>query len=144
MKKQLMAAVWGLNWCCLAAVLCTFTACGPSGPPEIPVKGKVTFGGGVWPKPATLDFATVTPAAGMPSKPASVVIDGDGTYQVKLIPGEYVVNVTCWEVEMQPDNPSTAKSYIPARFATGADRQKVNVPLDAKGPIELSWDIPKN
>jgi hypothetical protein len=145
MKMQLMATVWRTsNWLCVAAILGTLTACGPSGPREIPVKGKVTFGGGAWPKPATLDFAPVAPAAGMPNRPATVVIEGDGTYEVKLIPGQYVVNVSCNEVEPLPDNPSTAKSYIPDRFRIGEDQQKVDVPLDAKGPVELSWDIPKS
>lgn len=145
MKMQLMTAARRISiWLCMAAILCTITACGKSGPPEIPVKGKVTFGGGAWPKPATLDFAPVTPAEGMPSRPATVVIEGDGTYEVKLIPGQYVVNVSCNEVEPQPDNPSTMKSYIPDRFRIGEDRQKIDVPLDAKGTIELSWDIPKS
>ena len=145
MKKPLTTATYHAGlWLGLCCLLSLFTACGGSGIPEVPVKGKVTFGGGRWPKPATLDFTAVQPAEGMPNKPASVVVEGDGAFEVKLVPGQYVVNVTCWEVEMQPDNPTTAKSYIPARFATGAERQKIDVPLNAKGPIELSWDIPKN
>jgi hypothetical protein len=108
------------------------------------VKGKITFGGGDWPKPATLDFVATKAAPGMPSLPTSVVVQADGKFQVQLVPGEYVVNITCMEVEMQPDNPSTGKSYIPDRFRTGADRPKVDVPLGSKGPIEVSWDIPKS
>jgi len=146
MKMRLTSLNGGSFGCGIFLVLACFAlaGCGPSGPPEIPVKGKVTFGGGAWPKPATLDFTAVQPAAGMPNKPATAVIEGEGNYSVKLVPGQYVVNVSCWEVEPQPDNPTKAKSYIPDRYATGADRQKLEVPLDAKGPIELSWDIPKN
>ena len=127
----------------LLLTLALFLGCGPSGPPQIPVKGKVTFGGGVWPKAATLDFACEEPAAGMPRATVTAVVEGEGNYSVKLIPGKYIVNITCNEIEPTPDKPNTLKSYIPDRFRTGKERQKIDVPLDAKGPIEMSWDIPK-
>lgn len=127
----------------VAMLLGLLAGCGSGGIPTVPVKGQVTFGGGDWPKPATLDFTATQPAEGMPNTPASAVVQGDGKFEVKLVPGEYVVNVTCWEVEMQPDNPATGKSYIPARYGTGADRQKISVPLGSNKPIEVKWDIPK-
>lgn len=135
MKMQFMAMG-------VAVLLCVISGCGGGGVPTVPVKGQITFGGGDWPKPATLDFTATQPAAGMPNTPASAVVQGDGKFEVKLVPGEYVVNVTCWEVEMQPDNPSTAKSFIPDRYRIGADRPKISVPIGSK-PIEVKWDIPK-
>ena len=126
----------------LSLGLASIVACGPSGPSEIPVKGKVTFGGGAWPKPPTLDFAAVKPAAGMPNKPATAVADLEGNYSVKLVPGEYVVNITCWEVEPAPDDPTKQKSYVPKRF-NEAERQKIEVPLEGKKTIEVNWDVPK-
>src|SRR5262245_53434542 len=128
----------------LASAALLLSACGPSGPPKIKVNGKITFGGGDWPKPATLDFTALKTAEGMPNLPQSVVVQGDGKFTVDLVPGEYVVNTTCWEVEMTPDNPNSGKSYIPKAFREGDQRPKVSVPLGAKGPIEVNWDIPKS
>jgi hypothetical protein len=144
MKMRLKAIGSGRTLLLLGVtvLLGLLAGCGSSGIPTVPVKGQVTFGGGDWPKPATLDFTATEPAAGMPNTPASAVVQGDGKFEVKLVPGEYVVNITCWEVEMQPDNPSTGKSYVPDRYGTGADRQKISVPLNSK-PIEVKWDIPK-
>ncbi len=108
----------------LAGFICSLASCGPPGIPTVPVKGKITFGGGEWPKPATLDFAMVQSAAGMPNTPASVVVQADGAFNIKLVPGQYVVNLTCQEIEMQPDNPNSGKSFIPDRYRIGADRPK--------------------
>ncbi|WP_254513129.1 hypothetical protein [Anatilimnocola floriformis] len=137
MKTRLTAATLGL------ALLAMLTACGPSGPPVIPVQGKVTFGGVPWPKPATLDFTPTKPAPGMPGKTITTVAAADGSYLVQLPPGEYVISITCNEIEPSPDNPSTRKSYLPDRFAIGENRQKVTVPVDTKGTIDLTWDVPK-
>jgi hypothetical protein len=118
--------------------------CGESGPPRVPVKGKITYAGGDWPKPAMVDFVAEKPAEGMPSLPTSVEVKDDGKFQTELVPGEYVINITCWEVEMQPDNPSSGRSYIPAKYhQPGPDRLKVSVPLGSKGPIEVNYDIAK-
>jgi hypothetical protein len=130
--------------CLLATALCLLSGCGDPGIPRVPVKGKITFGGGDWPKPATLNFVALQAAEGMPNLPASVVVQGDGSFKVDLVPGNYVVNIECWEVEMSPDNPNSGKSFIPPRFRTGSDRPKVDVPLGSKGPIEVNWNIEKS
>jgi hypothetical protein len=129
----------------LTALLPFLVSCAKSGPPRIPVKGKITYAGGDWPKPAMVDFAAIKPAEGMPNQGASTEIKGDGQFAVELVPGEYAINITCWEVEMQPDNPNSGKSYIPKRYQqTGhADRLTVNVPLGAKDPVTFNVDIAK-
>jgi hypothetical protein len=118
--------------------------CGESGPPRVPVKGKITYAGGDWPKPALLDFVMLEPAEGMPNQTTSTEIKPDGNFDVQLIPGEYAINITCWEVEMKPDNPQSGKSYIPDAYLRGDKRPKISVPLGTKTPITVNFDIPKS
>jgi hypothetical protein len=119
--------------------------CGDAGPPRVPVNGQITYAGGNWPKPATLDFTAEKPAEGMPNLPESVEIKPDGKFETRLVPGEYVINITCWEIEPAPDDPSKAKSYVPEKYhKTGSpERLRVSVPLGSKGPIEVDYDIVK-
>lgn len=133
-----------LGYLICLTLIAVLAGCADSGPPRVPVRGQITFAGGQWPKPAMVDFVAEKPAEGMPNLPTSVELKGDGKFATELVPGEYVINITCWEVEMQPDNPSSGKSYIPAKYhQEGPDRMKVAVPLGSKGPIEVKYDIVK-
>jgi len=132
-----------LGFLTLVLVVAFLAGCGDSGPPKVQVKGKITYAGGDWPKPAVLDFVMLKPAEGMPNQTTSAEIKADGNFDVKLIPAEYAINITCWEVEMQPDNPQSGKSYIPDAYLRGDKRPKVSVPLGTKAPITVNFDIPK-
>ena len=127
----------------LASALCLFASCGPAGIPKVPVKGKITYGGGDWPKAAIFDFAPLQPAAGMPSAPGTAVVEPNGEFKVDLVPGTYVVNITCWEVEPAPDDPSKSKSYVPQRMQEGDAKPKFEVPVGAK-EVKFDFDIPKS
>lgn len=126
----------------LAALLCLFASCGEGGIPKVPVKGKITYAGGDWPKPAIFTFAATQAAPGMPNIPGSASVQPNGEFKVDLVPGSYVVNIECWEVEPAPDDPSRAKSYVPARMQ-GVDKPKFEVPVGAKD-VKFEFDIPKS
>ena len=107
-----------LTACCLL-----IAGCRPAGPETVPVSGKITFGGGEWPKPGMLYFTPIKPAQGLPSRPGRARFDIDGDFTVTtfdkgdgLIPGAYKVGVECWEVPPQMDSPQAAKSYVPTKY----------------------------
>lgn len=127
----------------LAAAFCCFTSCGPAGIPRVPVKGKITYGGGDWPKPPIFDFAPLQAAPGLPATPGTAAVEPNGEFKVDLVPGTYVVNITCWEIEPAPDDPSRAKSYVPKRFEEADAKPKVEVPVGSKG-VDFTFDIPKS
>lgn len=140
--------------CCLtlAVVLTSCWGCQKAGVPLVPVKGKVTYGGGAWPKPGTLYFAVKEPAPDMPRKPGIAQFGVDGKFSVRtftdgdgLVPGKYVVNIECWEVPpSMGETPGPGKSYVPQLYQSGSSSNfMVDVPLDAKSPVEVSFDVPK-
>lgn len=109
----------------------------------IPVAGKITYGGGAWPKPARATFACEEAAPGFEVHPADVELKTDGSFQVSLVPGKYVVNLECWEVEPTMENPAAAVSYLPLTHSSGAQggiRFEVK-PTDSK--VEFNFDVPK-
>jgi hypothetical protein len=127
----------------LALSLCVFTSCGDSGIPRVPVRGKITYNGGDWPKPPLFDFAPLQSAEGLPATPASAAVEPNGQFRVDLVPGTYVVNITCWEVEPAPDDPGRAKSYVPKRLETLDAKPRFEVPVGAK-EVKFEFDIPKS
>ena len=127
----------------VAAVLCLLVSCGPAGIPRVPVRGKITFDGGDWPKPPIFDCAPLKGARGLPATHGSAWVGQNGEFKVDLVPGTYVVNITCWEVEPAPDDYSRAKSYVPKRFENGDAKPKVEVPVGSKG-VDFTFDIPKS
>jgi hypothetical protein len=126
----------------LAAGLCFLTGCGPAGIPRVPVKGKITYAGGDWPKPPIFTFTASDPAPGMPSLPESAAVQPNGEFKVNLVPGTYVVNIECYEIEPAPDDPTRAKSYVPKRMEAMDTKPKFEVPVGAK-EVEFTFDIPK-
>lgn len=125
--------------------------CGGSGRQKVvPVTGKVTYGGGPWPKGGTIYFNPISPAPGFTSRPGSADFGPDGSFVVKsfedtpgLAPATYTVHVESWEVPPSMEKPGTEKSYVPDDFkAGGAKAFKLEVkPGDS--PHTLNYDIPK-
>jgi hypothetical protein len=132
-----------LVWASLAAVSLLPIACRPSGPELITVKGKITYGGGPWPKPGTITFT------GGP-RPASVEFDTQGNFEVAafegrpgLMPGTYKIAVECWEVLPTMEPPSPGKSYVPAKYQNGST-SGFEVTVEAGKPLtDVTFDVPK-
>jgi len=119
-------------------------------PTPVPVQGRITYGGSDWPRGGRLYFVA-EPTAGALTKPGLADFDIDGHFVVTtfqpgdgLLPGEYRVNVECWEVPPSMDSVQRPKSYLPEQFRSGATSGfKILVAADARGPIELNLDVPK-
>lgn len=145
-KSQVHGAIVVLVGCLITA------GCDARSLPTVPVKGKITYGGGDWPATGTLYFAPVTPAANMPRKPGIAEFAIDGTFSAStfsqddgLVPGKYRINVECWLAPPAMDRRApTAQSAVPNKYRAGTTSGfEVDVPADASGPIELSLDVPK-
>ena len=137
----LLLAAWG--------VLLLF-GCQRSGPEVVPVRGKVTFGGGDWPKPGILYFNIDRPAEGLPGRPAMGRFGTDGYLTVTtfsqgdgLIPGHYKIGVECWEVPPSMDSPRPAKSYVPARYQSPKDSGLEVTVVPGQRVVEVDFDVPK-
>lgn len=124
--------------------LALVAGCGPSRPTLIPVSGKVTYGGGAWPKKGTIYFTCEKPADGYPSRPGTGEFDTDGSFTVTsyeggagLHPGKYVARVECWEVEPNMEGKPT-KSYVPGM----APKLELEV-LVTDSAKTVTFDIPK-
>ena len=115
----------------------------------VPVRGRVTFGGGPWPKPGMISFSPVTQTGETSAAlPAFATFDTDGNFVVKcaatdgLLPAEYEVSVICWKISPDSDPKGKGVSHVPKRFA---NRNTSGLTLSVKpgsGPIVQNWDIP--
>ena len=132
------------RWLALSVVVLFLTGCGEKGPGLIPVKGKVTYAGGAWPKPGTINFNPTEPAAGFPRLNGTAAFDTDGSFTVKstgdkfgLVPGKYKIVIECWDVmpSMETNNPG--KSYVPETFT-----QEVEI-LVGDSSKNVTFDVPK-
>ncbi|MBI3465248.1 MAG: hypothetical protein HY000_19655 [Planctomycetes bacterium] len=109
----------------------------------------MTFDGGPCPKPGTLYFTPIEPAAGYTMRPGVGHFDIDGQFTATtfesgdgLIPGRYQVGVDCWEVEPNSDG-IPAVSHVSEKYRDPATSGfEINVPPDA-GPQEFAFDVPR-
>jgi hypothetical protein len=109
--------VRGLLLCGLAF----YAGCGSGRPATTRVSGKVTLGGGAWPKAGTLYFNPLEVPEGGIKRPAMGVFDVNGIYSASswdkgdgLLPGKYNVSVECWLSPPSMGGPP-AKSCVPAK-----------------------------
>lgn len=120
--------------------------CGAGGPKLVPVRGKVTLGGGPWPKPGALNFVP----AGTGGRPGTADFDTEGNFTATsfnpgdgLMPGKYKVSVTCWAVPMDMRNPAAGKSAVPGKYMS-ADTSGFEITVESGKPqTDLKYDVPK-
>ena len=108
----------------VAATLLIFVVCGcgkSDRPLTVPVRGKVTFGGGPCPQSGNIRFAPLEVAEGLPRRPGRADFDTGGEYRATsyqendgLVPGKYRVLVECWKVP--PADGKLGVSYIEPSF----------------------------
>ncbi|MBN1588792.1 MAG: hypothetical protein JW888_04690 [Pirellulales bacterium] len=119
--------------------------CGPKRPERVPVSGTITFGGGPWPREATIFFGCEKPAEGFPKRPGMGIVAIDGSFTVSsfenegdgLMPGKYRAYVTCEKTV----NGKTV-SYVPAKYQVGATSGFELTIEPGSAPICVSWDVP--
>ena len=115
----------------------------------VPVAGKITYGGGEWPRPATISFVVEEAAAGMPLNSGSAELAPDGIFKAStfapndgLVPGKYLINLECWESN-PADSPTPPASLIPEKYRRGMNSGfRVEVPA-GKTPVRVEFDVPK-
>jgi hypothetical protein len=132
----------------LAFCVATVAGCGQNAPDMVPVTGKVTFGGGPWPKPGVVNFTPFKPAEGFPSKGGSGIFGADGSFVVKtgeyegLIPGEYHITVTCWE--KPPGFKFRGLNYAPEKYTNPAQSGlALKIEPNSSKPVVWEQDIPR-
>jgi len=141
--RRLFRRRWVLAWGGMAAVGLLVPGCGPRVKGLNVVRGKVTYGGGPWPKEGMITFA------GGP-RPASAKFDTEGNFAVEsfekqqgLFPGKYKVSVECWEEQPQMMVPNSGKSYVPNKYRSPASSD-LEITVEAGKPLtDLKLDIPK-
>jgi hypothetical protein len=125
------------------------SGCNSRGVPIVPVRGRITYGKGDWPKPGVVYFTGKSAAGDLPLRPAVGHFDVQGNLVVTsfdkgdgLIPGRYALGVECWEISPGM-NGSPGKSYSPKKYQNASTSGlEVNADPEA-GRIELDIDIPK-
>jgi hypothetical protein len=113
----------------------------------VPVRGKITFHGGAWPKGGIVNFTPFKPAEGFPGKAGSGRFEADGVFTAKtgdeegLIPGEYRIAVSCWQ--KPPDDLGPGLSYLPDKF-TNPSQSGLTLKIDPgqSGPVVWEHDFP--
>jgi hypothetical protein len=122
--------------------------CGRDIPEMVPVSGRVTLAGGAWPKPGVITFAPLKPAEGFPGRPGVAHFDTDGHFVAKtgqyegLIPGEYRISVSCWEVV--PTGSNDGKGYLPMRFSNPTTSGlTLIIELRQSDPVIWDKDFPR-
>jgi hypothetical protein len=134
---------WVLAWAGVAAVSLLLPGCGSRVSGLNVVRGKVTYGGGPWPKEGMINFI------GGP-RPASAKFDLEGNFAVAsfekqqgLFPGKYKVTVECWEERPQMGVPNSGKSYVPAKYMSPTTSD-LEFTVEAGKPLtDLKFDVPK-
>jgi hypothetical protein len=118
--------------------------CQPQGPKTVDVSGKITYGGGPWPKAGKLTFPCIDAAEGYPNRPGSAAFDVDGNFIASsygvgdgLNPGRYKVHVECWETPPSMDETTAGQSYVPDDLQLEFEVH----PTD--NALRFEWDVPK-
>ena len=117
-----------------------FSGC--NGDPHVSVSGKVTRNGGPWPVKGNIYFACKDPAPGFDMEMSSSVINEDGSYSARLLPGTYNINLEMWEVPPSMENPAAQKSFIPDKYkSTAGSGFQIEVPVGS-GAFKKDFDVP--
>jgi len=143
------AAVNRLRRLLAACVVLCAAGCDSGLPQTIPCEGKVTFDGGPCPKPGTLYFTPIEPAAGYPMRPAVGHFDIDGQFSATtfepgdgLIPGRYKVGIDCWEVEPNTDGIPAVSLVSEKHRNPETSGFEISVSPDGD-PQEFNLDVPR-
>jgi hypothetical protein len=129
--------------CVFGLTLLVAAGCSGDGLTTVPVRGKITFGGGPPPAEGAVFFAPLEVEPGFPRRPGRARFGVDGTYAATsfeqgdgLVPGTYRVSVECWQTPPGMGG-SAGVSYVGASF----DPPNLVV-SEEQGPIEHDLEVP--
>lgn len=142
MKRKLSAAAL-----LMVAICCAFlcASCSKKDPAVVEIHGRVTYLGKPV-SPGTISFSPQNVQMGATQRPATAVLDANGTYRIKAFrdrygmpPGEYAVSVLSYNGSMLD---STVEYLVPQKFANSSTSGLLaKVPEDYSGVLELNFDI---
>lgn len=115
---------------------------------KVHVSGVVTFDGQSCPDSGRVVFSPVEIPEGLPRRPAFGSFKQDGAYEATsfrpgdgLVPGKYLVGVTCYDNSMLPGAPSDA-DIARASYVAG-DFEPIDFVVEpGSGSAELNIDVP--
>lgn len=130
---------------CWRLVLVGVLVLGGCGQSRVPVHGKVTLGGGPWPKPGIVRFVRVTSQPDPADRGTIAKFGADGRFALEapdadgLTPGTYRVAVECWEEEPVY---GPGRGYVPPSYLDpNTSGWEITIEPGA-GPVELQHDVP--
>lgn len=112
----------------------------------VDVQGRVTYQG--QPVSAgTISFSPKSVTQGATQRPATAVLETDGTYRLKayrnqfgMPPGEYAVSVLSYQGSML--DPSTVKYLVPKKFSeSGTSGLVATIPESHPGGLQIDFNI---
>jgi hypothetical protein len=132
----------GAFTCCALAIF----GCQNGEKDVVDVQGCVTYQG----RPVsigTMSFSPKSIAVGASQRPATAVLDAEGTYRLKAFrsqfgmpPGDYLVSVLSYEGSML--DPTTVKYLVPKKFSdSGTSGLVATVPESHSGTLKIDFDI---
>lgn len=134
----------------LALTLTAMVAgCGDARVTTVPVRGRITLGGGDWPAQGLVVFASVQPAEGYPARSGQAFFAADGSFVAGtftsddgLIPGTYMVNLRCFE--SSASKITEGVNHVPPKYQRGEDSGwQVEVPANDAEPVIVELDVPR-
>jgi hypothetical protein len=127
-----------------------FAGCkGTSHPKTIKVKGKVTYKGAPVSQ-GSVSFQPVKPAEGYPNRPATGILNSDGTFEMSsfeagdgVVPGEYKVAIESITSRPSPEEPDKPEVWaIPKKYGNAEEGGlTATIAPDAKQPMEMNFDL---
>jgi hypothetical protein len=134
----------------VVALALALSGCGSDHPETVSVSGRITYGGGEWPKPGRVFFAITNPAKGLPGRSVFANFDTDGDFAVEswegvdgLVPGSYKVTIHCWEEQPTMDG-NPGKSYVPTAYQLATTTPlELTIEPGQDAVDDLQWDVPK-
>ena len=140
----------GIATCCLLLAACLLVAgCGGPTLETAPISGRITYGGGDWPKPGTIDFTPVKAAEGRKLHPGYGKFDTGGRFTVKtadtkgLVPGTYSGSGRIAGKRTVVRSPGQEKSYVPDKYRNPRTSGLELVIEPGDRSKEFNQDIPK-
>jgi len=140
---------WMLSICLALAVITLGCSGRGSKPPTVKLHGKVSYQG----QPVsqgTVTFQPTKPAEGYPFRPATGVLNTDGTYELSTfdkgdgaIPGEYQVMIVSLTSGPTPETPNAPEVWaVPKKYGNSVQSPlKVAVPAEQRGPLEMDFTL---
>jgi hypothetical protein len=120
-------------------------------PTTVPISGRVTLAGGIWPTDGEIYFLPLKPAAGLPRRAATAKFSSDGQFGSPtswregdgIVPGQYKIYVMCWKAPPTSTGPPPV-SYVAEKYQSAATSDLTVDITPQSADEEFKWDFPRN